>query len=451
MSHPFRLGLRRPATLVVAAALCAALFGVGIAYANAATARNVAENARQLHAANAIAGSAGLTRAAVSQAVVFAAARDGLGASDEDVEAAALEAKAVLAALEGRLAGADDELAAPAQRFTDVSSRVIDLVEQGDAAGAVELRTGSLENAHAEFQALLIRRQDAAEASIALTETDAGRVALITRVTATLVLPITAMGAYWVWVRRRVQAREREMQTSIDAERAINHAKDELIAGISHELRTPLTSIHGFSEVLLTQGVDDAEAALEMIGIINAESGELGRMVEDLLTAARIDAGALSVVSEATDLAAALASVTEPWLRSGRQIAVDCPPLDVIADPLRLRQILRNLVSNAVRHGGSNLGILATRFGERVGITVADDGPGVAPEVADRLFDRYVNGGGQALLTGSVGLGLAVAQELAQRMGGAISYRRSNDVTLFVLELQAAGVGLRRMEQALAS
>jgi two-component system phosphate regulon sensor histidine kinase PhoR len=227
------------------------------------------------------------------------------------------------------------------------------------------------------------------------------------------------------------------MQTWVEAEREVARAKDDLIAGISHELRTPLTSIHGFAEVLLDEEFDPAQAR-DLLGIIHSESGELARMIEDLLTAARIDAGRLQVTTECTGVCDNVMSVVEPFVRRGRRISTAGPDVEVTADPLRLRQILRNLVSNAVRHGGDSIAVLVDVLGAQAVITVADDGPGVPEVVVSRLFDRFVNGGRGAVLSGSVGLGLSVARELAVRMGGDISYRRHDEITMFEVSIPVA-------------
>jgi signal transduction histidine kinase len=271
--------------------------------------------------------------------------------------------------------------------------------------------------------------------SISSTEDVAGRTAWVTQLAVTLAIPGAAMGFYWWWVRRRMRERERDMESRLEAERALNRAKDEFVAGLSHELRTPLTSIYGFSEVLVETGMIDASTSMDLLGLINHEAAELSRMVEDLLTAARLDAGALTVQLEEVDLATEVEAVVAPFRRTGLDLTVECPQAVVTADPLRLRQIIRNLVSNAQRHGGPNVALVAACHGDHITISVFDDGPGVSSEIEERLFHRFVNSGRRALLAGSVGLGLAVAQELAVGMGTTIEYGRRNGLTFFSVDL----------------
>lgn len=160
-------------------------------------------------------------------------------------------------------------------------------------------------------------------------------------------------------------------------------------------------------------------------------------MVEDLLTAARLEAGALSFEPQDVDLAEEVRTAVAPYLRTGAAITTLCPHLMVRADPLRLRQVIRNLVSNAVKHGGPTVWVEAQRRQDQVVVRVVDDGEGVSPEVEGRLFERFVHDGRRALLAGSVGLGLAVARELVESMGGRLTYTREGGRTVFACHLPA--------------
>jgi signal transduction histidine kinase len=110
----------------------------------------------------------------------------------------------------------------------------------------------------------------------------------------------------------------------------------------------------------------------------------------------------------------------------------------VLGDQLRIRQILRNLLSNAVQHGGPTIRIYGDEAGSRYVISVEDDGEGVPEHVAERLFTRFVHKGETPLTAGSIGLGLAVARLLAEAMGGSLDYERITGRTSFVLALPLA-------------
>ena len=124
--------------------------------------------------------------------------------------------------------------------------------------------------------------------------------------------------------------------------------------------------------------------------------------------------------------------------RVGATITTNVPDAAVWADPLRVRQILRNLVSNALRHGGPTVRIEGRVHGDRLELAVIDDGPGVPAKKVDRLFTRFVHEGDEALTVGSVGLGLAVVKALADGMEGEVRYRRADGWTSFEVALPLA-------------
>ena len=178
---------------------------------------------------------------------------------------------------------------------------------------------------------------------------------------------------------------------------------------------------------------------MELISLINTESAELSRMVEDLLTIARDDAGEIAYNTTEFALSEEIETVVRPLVRAGLAIELACPPLLVNADQLRVRQVLRNLLSNAQKWGGENVYVTCHRGDGLAVITVADNGKGVPPEIEHRLFDRYMHEGNVALTIGTVGMGLAVVKILATGMGGDIRYERDDGWTRFVLSIPVAG------------
>jgi signal transduction histidine kinase len=253
------------------------------------------------------------------------------------------------------------------------------------------------------------------------------------------------MLVFWWLMRRRMQIREVELNARIDAERRLSVAKDEFIAGLSHELRTPLTTIHGFSEVLMGEPGLGSDVE-EMLSIVNQSSSELTRMVNDLITAARIDDGSLTWRPEHVELAQTVEAAIAPYRRSDKTVDVQLPTFEVYADPVHVRQIVHNLMSNAVRHGGERIIVSARVAGSKATLVIADNGPGISDEVDQVLFERFVHRGRQALIAGSVGLGLAVSRELAMRMGGHLSYTRIGDWSTFTLTLPHVGEMTRPLE-----
>jgi anti-sigma regulatory factor (Ser/Thr protein kinase) len=154
-------------------------------------------------------------------------------------------------------------------------------------------------------------------------------------------------------------------------------------------------------------------------------------MVEDILTAASADQNGLSISMTTVNAVAEIESVLGPLRATGAKIASNLEAANITTDALRFRQVIRNLVSNALRHGGPN-NLVAGRIDDGFyTVQVRDDGPGIPEALEDRLFTRFIHQGNEPLLTGSVGLGLAIAQLLTTRTGGTISYRRDQGETVF--------------------
>jgi signal transduction histidine kinase len=240
-------------------------------------------------------------------------------------------------------------------------------------------------------------------------------------------------------VRRQLEVAESQLDARLDAEKTVGRAKDQFIANISHELRTPLTSIYGFSELLLEQGFVDPQAAGDLVGVINTESGELARMVEDLLVAAHDEDVPLPIDRTEVSIADEIDAVVKPLARHGIFVGGTYASATVAGDQLRIRQILRNLLSNAVKYGGSHIRVYGDAAGSNYVVAVEDDGDGVPEHVKERMFSRFVHQGEIPLTSGSVGLGLAVARTLAEAMGGYLEYEHVTGRTSFVLSLPLAG------------
>ncbi len=429
-----------------AAALCVVgLLILATMVSSGSISGSIAANARSLHWVNSLLGSAALVRAANAQAVVFAVDH-GLGvASDKALEAALNEAGVVRESLDDVVnlrpvdaVGVDPDLDAAIERFLDADRQVVAEIEHGNIGAAVELSQGTLEAAFEDLERIITSEQTSILQSIDETETASGRVASIATVIVTLLIPGAAMSIYFLLARRQIRDRRLLMESQLIAVRQLATAKDEFIASLSHELRTPLTSIYGFSELLLGDGANDPVQTAELITIINAESSELMRMVEDILTGARLDSGALTFDVTTMAIVPEIEMVVEPFRRSGLEITLSCLPAIVTADRMRFRQVLRNLVSNAQKHGGSRIAIGTQVRGRDLVLAVVDDGPGVPEEIEDRLFERFVHDGRRALLTGSVGLGLAIARNLTEAMNGTLHYERIEGHTVFSMTLPIA-------------
>lgn len=199
-------------------------------------------------------------------------------------------------------------------------------------------------------------------------------------------------------------------------------AKNDFIATVSHELRTPLTAVVGFLDELPSSLGDLEAEPSEMLEIISSEATSLSNIVEDLLVAARADLDQLAVRRESV----AVADLVERVVRASSRLAVDhgvavtaedVKPALAAADPGRVEQILWNLLTNAVRHGGERVAIGAEQRGQRVVVWVRDDGPGLPSEVAASVFEPFQSFAGDSSVTTSMGLGLYVVRKLTELMG----------------------------------
>jgi len=218
-------------------------------------------------------------------------------------------------------------------------------------------------------------------------------------------------------------------------------SKDEFVTSVSHELRTPLTVIVGMAEEL-RRSFDDfqSEDIRELIGVIADQSSELSNIVQDLLVIGRADAGGQLVIKpEPIDLDQELGTCLELYVPADRtaelQLAAERP---VMADPFRLRQVVRNLLTNAVRYGGPSLRLEANQNALFTTICVWDDGDGIPQDDVDRIFDPYVRSDTAPALPGSMGLGLAVARKLSLLMGGELVYERRDEWSVFQITLPTA-------------
>lgn len=213
--------------------------------------------------------------------------------------------------------------------------------------------------------------------------------------------------------------------------------KDQFIATVSHELRTPLTTVIGYAELLASEDTGfTPEDRHEMVGAIVREAGELDDLIQDLLVAARAADGNLVVTTVHVDLAAQIAQVLEaltPGVAVNVTVVGDSP--SAAGDPMRVRQILRNLMMNAVKYGGPQITAELHNGDHDVTILVRDNGSGVAAEQQELMFAPYETLTSGRIVPGSMGLGLSVSRTLARLMGGDLTYRYEQGESLFELTL----------------
>lgn len=208
--------------------------------------------------------------------------------------------------------------------------------------------------------------------------------------------------------------------------------RSNFLASVSHELRTPLTAVIGYADMLSDPDPDLDEAAREsMVRDMTDQAWDLAGIIEDLLTVARAELGELGLASVSVNMAANVAQVIESIGARGRRVEVTGDQqVTGVGDPAKVRQVLRNLLSNALMHGSEPARVeIAEDEGHAI-VRVIDAGLGLTDELAVSAFDQYTTGG-DAGSPGHIGVGLWICRELSSLMGGYLEYRRTNGETIF--------------------
>ena len=237
----------------------------------------------------------------------------------------------------------------------------------------------------------------------------------------------TMIGAFW----ERDEAQKRL--------ELANQVKDSFIASVSHELRTPLTAIVGYGEILLedTGTLSDEERA-ELIRTVVRQGSDLANIVNDLLLAARADINRLHVTQVRLNLRDEASRVLDGFDQEKvDDLRVTGETIAAMGDPERVRQVVRNLVSNALRYGGDTIRVEVTSEEAIAKLLVCDNGTAIPDEDRQRIFQPYQRARNTPGLTESLGLGLAISRQLAQLMGGDLTYRHHGGESIFEFTLPA--------------
>lgn len=215
-----------------------------------------------------------------------------------------------------------------------------------------------------------------------------------------------------------------EMASELEAAR---ERERDFILGVGHDLRTPLTTIGGYAEALETGDLSDDE--LVRIGsVLGVQSKQLGRLIDDLSTLARLEQAEFSLREERVDVGAHVAEVVEGFERRAVELGVQLSVAAdkgtyMDADPDRLGQIAQNLVENALRHTPEtgSVQVTVTEETDDIVITVEDTGIGINEEDMPHVFDRYFVGRQRSVHKEGTGLGLSIVKGLVDRMSGSVA------------------------------
>jgi signal transduction histidine kinase len=207
--------------------------------------------------------------------------------------------------------------------------------------------------------------------------------------------------------------------------------RSTFLAAVSHELRTPLTAVVGYANLLSdTNSTLDETTRSEMVRDMTDQAWDLAGIVEDLLTVASAELGELQMAKVQVNLGANVAQVLESMgARAGAIVVQEDADVFGVGDPARYRQVVRNLLSNALRHGGAPVIVEVGVEGDEAVLVVKDRGTGITEELAERMIEQSATG--RASTPGTLGLGLWISHELTRLMGGSLSYDRSQGETAF--------------------
>jgi two-component system, OmpR family, sensor histidine kinase BaeS len=220
-----------------------------------------------------------------------------------------------------------------------------------------------------------------------------------------------------------------ELQRRAGERDQLETMKDEFVLTASHELRSPLTSVQGFAELLMLERDRLSPKQAETVEIILDNTRHLVRLLNDLLDLARSDAGRLTIKPTPTDVAPLVEDTVRTMLSQTeakdqvltQAIEPGLPQISIDRD--RIRQVLVNLLTNAHAYSpqGAAIHVTAARRGDEVLLAVSDDGPGMAADQLEHIFERFSRGdAGLTQDVGGTGLGLAISKSLVELHGGSI-------------------------------
>jgi signal transduction histidine kinase len=220
--------------------------------------------------------------------------------------------------------------------------------------------------------------------------------------------------------------------------------KSDLVNTVSHELRTPLSGVMGFTKLLLTREFD-RETRRHYLGIVDAQARRLSDLLDDFLDVRRIEEGRFERAQELVDMAALLREEAQLYSQQSSshevEVEIEKAPLDVMGNPDRLRQVIGNLISNAIKYSpaGGVVEVHAAAENGHIRVEVRDEGMGIPLNQQPKIFTKFFRGDAAASGITGTGLGLAVSRDIVESHGGRIGFTSAEgEGTTFFVELPGA-------------
>jgi signal transduction histidine kinase len=239
----------------------------------------------------------------------------------------------------------------------------------------------------------------------------------------------------------RLEATRDELEEHNAQLRESERLKSDLVNTVSHELRTPLSGVLGFTKLLLTRDFD-SETRRHYLGIVDAQARRLSELIDDFLDVRRIEEGRFERAQELVDMATLLREEAQLYRQQSpkHEVAVEIEqaPLPVIGNPNRLRQVIGNLISNAIKYSpqGGVVRVTAGPENGSVRVEVRDEGMGIPASQQTQIFTKFFRGDAAASGITGTGLGLAVSRDIVESHGGRIGFTSAEgEGTTFFVEL----------------
>lgn len=250
------------------------------------------------------------------------------------------------------------------------------------------------------------------------------------------------VGVLMIGVAQMLRRGQLALAADLDRERELSALKDRFMATVSHELRTPLTSLKGFTKTLMEDDLNPYERR-EFLTIMSDQTEELHGLIEDLITFNRIGAGGLAISSGEVDLHQLTESVLTGLGARAADVTNDVPSGTVVlADAPRVRQIMRNLVDNALKYGKQPVVVSAIHGTEKTRCLVLDSGNGVDPAQTSMVFEPYTRlVDNPTMSSPGLGLGLPIVRELVTAHGGEVHMVKRDGFTGFEFTLPSPHAG----------
>lgn len=244
-----------------------------------------------------------------------------------------------------------------------------------------------------------------------------------------LILAFVSIQGYFIVIKPNLQ-RVKELEATAKESKEAELLRREFVANVSHELKTPLTSISGFIETLQDGAAEDPEIRHKFIDIIAIETSRLKRLIEDLLVLSDIEnrrdseGGEFDIKSAMENTVEALKPIWEA--KSIRIITELEEGLSITGSVDRFRQMMVNLIENAVKYSdeGGRIWLKAVKVGDRIVVSVRDEGIGIATEHHERLFERFYRvDKSRSKKAGGTGLGLSIVKHIAVLFGATLNVK----------------------------